>query len=293
MWQDALKYLHAQFQGVPLPQRDLWHGRLLEEGYPLADAGLEPAPIDSWSIIQAHERLARKPRIAVDTSLVGCQQFERGRYFGDAKLLEGFRSLASMAFTALQGGPFEGLVNQVRRADSPRDCSPCWVDVLYLLAERKGSPLLHAPRRTASCMGGDDPTNPEMFTVVGYTFLFQDLFTASAAAIDLLLTTKTPSAADQDPPPPPPERLVIDLQTNSATLNGCTYSDLDPDALQILKAIWEARGNWMSSSTLQKLPGLERARIDRILKKLPSALDALICSATGEGYSCPTSRKMT
>jgi hypothetical protein len=277
-WRENLGFLRAQFEQQPPSQRDLWHGNLLEEWRPLEDSGLELAPLDPWRAIEAFEPLAQKPRVATDIALVKGSPFERGRYFGDRKLVTVFRSLASAAYQAILGGPFADLTGQVLRADSPRDHSPCWVDVLYLLADRGDSPLLRAPRRENSVMGGD-AQNPDTFIGVTYAFLFTDLFTASMAAIDLLLTERTPPADDEQS-----KRLQIDLQTNTATFDGCTFGDLDPDALQVLDVIWKARGVWVSSEELKALPGLDGARVDRLLKKLPDKLRRLITGATGKGY---------
>jgi hypothetical protein len=89
-----------------------------------------------------------------------------------------------------------------------------------------------------------------------------------------------------------PGRLQIDLESASATLDGTTHSDVDLDALRILKALWEAKGRWIAGPELNKLPGVDGSRLDRLIKKLPQPLKALIHSAAGKGYRCPASEEV-
>jgi len=86
----------TQLQSIPSTQRDLWHGHLTGSGEPINDdltpnTDLKPIPLDHWIFIRQHEPSARKSLAAVDRSLLGCEQIERGRCFGDARLLDYFR----------------------------------------------------------------------------------------------------------------------------------------------------------------------------------------------------------
>jgi hypothetical protein len=84
---------------------------------------------------------------------------------------------------------------------------------------------------------------------------------------------------------PGPGRLVIDLSSGSATLDGKVYPNLDPGALRVLQALHDRQGDWVSSKELKEIvPKAHHEKtIQRWLGKLPRELGLLIRGQTGKG----------
>ena len=80
------------------------------------------------------------------------------------------------------------------------------------------------------------------------------------------------------------ERLRIDLVAKTVLLDGVRVGGVDHAVLLILMALLEARGGAVRQQALNKLPGLRKARIDRILKKAPKPLADIVKSHTGVGF---------
>jgi hypothetical protein len=82
------------------------------------------------------------------------------------------------------------------------------------------------------------------------------------------------------------QRLLIDLYTNTITLDGTPYPDLDPTAVRLVKAYNDKAGTYVSSKEVcASVPGCrggERA-VRRRLSKLPPAIRALLKGKPGAG----------
>jgi hypothetical protein len=94
--------------------------------------------------------------------------------------------------------------------------------------------------------------------------------------------------AEADKPPPFP-RLIIDLDSNSLSLDGTTHTGLNATGLRVIHALREAAsgGNPVVSSKMlsQIVPGCrggEKA-VRRALLRLPDPVRALVKSRTGSG----------
>jgi hypothetical protein len=79
------------------------------------------------------------------------------------------------------------------------------------------------------------------------------------------------------------QRLKFDTLTQTVTLDGEAFTNLDPVAFRILRVIWEGQERKTSSRELTDLPGLGSKNIPRELKKLPEELQAIVRGATGAG----------
>jgi hypothetical protein len=267
-WQDDLRIVSASLQVVTTPARDLWHGRLLS-----ADGLVDEE--DAWQWVAVHESLARKPIVAADRSV---PHLWLGRFFGNPDGLSCFRGLADAAFRCLlQGGQLT-----VKNPESmPRRChSSYWMNILYDIAESADdqNPVLLARTRSLH-----SPTQPwtgdgEMQSRnVKFTFLERDVFTCSVAAIGMLLNEV------------PPERLNIDLESNSLTLDGITYTDLDPVGLRIIQALAQrmrsGEGPLSGKQLSQLVPGCSGGEktVRRHLRSLPEPVQALVKGKPGAG----------
>jgi hypothetical protein len=93
---------------------------------------------------------------------------------------------------------------------SPRDRSPCWVGVLYALAWDQETPLLSAPIRERSTLDEDGSFVGSYYCAA----LKNDVFTSSAAAIDLLLQINIGAATSVR------SEVTNDLVENSLQLDG-------------------------------------------------------------------------
>src|SRR5262249_37884562 len=96
--------------------------------------------------------------------------------------------------------------------------------------------------------------------------------------------------AKRDTPP----RLIIDLQTNSARLDGQSFDNLDPDALRALNVYHQADGAVLASREVckQLLGCNHETTLSRWLAKLPQPLHNLLKGKPGSGRHlalCPLS----
>jgi hypothetical protein len=84
----------------------------------------------------------------------------------------------------------------------------------------------------------------------------------------------------------PLERLTIDLDSNSVTLDGTSFNGLDPLAVRILQALKEAQGLYLSSrwigTNISGCNGGEKG-VRRHLGTLPEQLQAIIVATSGAG----------
>ncbi|MBL9085014.1 MAG: hypothetical protein JNK76_24635 [Planctomycetales bacterium] len=77
--------------------------------------------------------------------------------------------------------------------------------------------------------------------------------------------------------------VTVDEGAGCITVSGRSYM-VDLMLLQVFQFLLKAPGSWVSSAELEKSPLLEGTRIDRLLRKLPRALRALIEGRRGKGY---------
>jgi hypothetical protein len=86
-------------------------------------------------------------------------------------------------------------------------------------------------------------------------------------------------------PPAPPQRLVIDLETNTLTLDGVPFTGLDPTGLRIVSWLWEAKGIVSSKDLCENVPGCGSGEktVRRHLGKLPREIQALVKPRPGAG----------
>jgi hypothetical protein len=175
-WQETLRQIATTLQQVTTPARDLWHARILSAS---GLAGEEAA----WRRIAEHEALARKPLVATDRSV---PKRPLGRYFGDRTGLDLFRSQADAALRCLIKGERVRFNNP--EEIPTRDCSPCWLDIVYNLASRSDSgPSLMARERVIQSCGEWVRRRATGMYEVGFAVLERDVFSSSVAAIDVLL----------------------------------------------------------------------------------------------------------
>jgi hypothetical protein len=78
------------------------------------------------------------------------------------------------------------------------------------------------------------------------------------------------------------ERLTIDPDTFSVTLDGKTYTVEHPGAFHFFKMIADARGQLVSQETLRQAMAC-KGRLDKLRTHLPKALNSLIKSRPGNG----------
>lgn len=78
-------------------------------------------------------------------------------------------------------------------------------------------------------------------------------------------------------------RLFVDLQRETATLDGIAYS-VSADQAIALQRLLEAKGSWRNGKELRADPEGKSGRPDRVIAKLPSELRALIQSGGPKGY---------
>jgi hypothetical protein len=91
-------------------------------------------------------------------------------------------------------------------------------------------------------------------------------------------------------PPAAVDWIVIDTESNSVRLTGSgeVFEKLDPTAVRILEVLHQAGGSFVSSRILcAKVPGCRGGEnsVRRALKKLPTALGALVRGKSGAGRS--------
>jgi hypothetical protein len=90
--------------------------------------------------------------------------------------------------------------------------------------------------------------------------------------------------------PSPRERLVIDLESNSLTLDGDPFQDLDPTGLRIIAALQAALRSGapiMSAKTISgQVPGCHGGpkAVSRCLHRLPEEIQALVRAERGKGH---------
>jgi hypothetical protein len=85
-------------------------------------------------------------------------------------------------------------------------------------------------------------------------------------------------AGQNDEPPAATPRLII--KSEVATLDGDPYQ-LSPDAAEILQKLLEANGRPVSSTDMKFSEG---SRPDRVIKRMPPEIRAIIRSKPGTGY---------
>jgi hypothetical protein len=82
---------------------------------------------------------------------------------------------------------------------------------------------------------------------------------------------------------PPRERLTVDLDSNTATLDGRCFGPLDPDSARILDAL-RRTGGWITIKKLCEQIGCNHATtLQRWREKLPPELQAIIVGQPGTG----------
>jgi hypothetical protein len=90
--------------------------------------------------------------------------------------------------------------------------------------------------------------------------------------------------------PPPRDRLIIDLESNSLTIDGRQYANLDPIGLRIVHELHMAARSGNPQMSGQKLSETVCAcrgggkAVRRCLARLPSTVRALVKGKRGKGY---------
>lgn len=96
--------------------------------------------------------------------------------------------------------------------------------------------------------------------------------------------TKTARPDADDLSSAPAIRLCVDLAKKQITVGNQTYDVGSEAALRWIKVLADHRGDWISSSDLEKYDKeLLRARTDHLKKHLPEPICILIDSETGKG----------
>jgi hypothetical protein len=91
-----------------------------------------------------------------------------------------------------------------------------------------------------------------------------------------------PAGPQEKVPARSPERLTIDPDTFSVTLDGKTDTVNHPGAFHFFKMIADARGQLVSRETLEQAPAC-KGRVDKLRTHLPKRLNSLIKSRAGNG----------
>jgi hypothetical protein len=179
-----LRSVRDNFQQVASSAPDLWYGMFCIYG-DIPEEGV--APID---LVSTREPLAVKPCYQVGAVRRPDGARAEGFLFGNRRALEQFRSLGNAAYLALLDSPRKDIADSLPPPHSPRERFPRWLDVLCLLAGLRPSPLLSTRESIISVSLGDWTTEEESsgFAHVNSVFLEQNVFVASAAAIDLILS---------------------------------------------------------------------------------------------------------
>jgi hypothetical protein len=86
------------------------------------------------------------------------------------------------------------------------------------------------------------------------------------------------------PPPKSPPRLIIDLETCSASLDGQTHTNVDPEGLQVLQKLQERAGEKIPTGKLCEEVGCSHeTTLRRRLDRLPPPLRGLVKGQPGAG----------
>jgi len=138
--------------------------------------------------------------------------------------------------------------------------------------------VLHIPQRPLAYLGqsrlpGDWDAGTFCFSDGGW-FDEMAALRIAAADSDSLTTPQRP----QEP------RLTVDLEKQTATLDGIAYDVKSVHALRWIAVLAASPGVWFSGPELKAVdPELDGVRTDRLKKHIPSPLLALIDSETGRG----------
>jgi hypothetical protein len=81
------------------------------------------------------------------------------------------------------------------------------------------------------------------------------------------------------------ERLFLDCETLTITLDARPFTNIDPVPFQLCQALYKAGpGQVVGSKDLLQLPGLKGKNLPRELEKLPPELRGLVRGVGGKGY---------
>jgi hypothetical protein len=194
-WQDQLRFVRDQFSRISLLY-DLRHGIIYSEGR-------EPTE-GEWRWVEIHEAPYLGPPLALTEWRDGAEPVY-GKFFGNAEGLSYFRDCGDAAFRCLlQSSDYRRTIEDLGCPEQPRDCSNCWLAILYRWARENNHSSLRARLREAVLSRIGEPrfayTGPDgidvyevsdvpeaSFTAISYAFLETNVLLASAAAVDLLL----------------------------------------------------------------------------------------------------------
>jgi len=146
-----------------------------------------------------------------------------------------------------------------------------WLEVLYRTAPI-GKTRLCIPKGLALLRPGK---------FVEAVWLREDVFLASAKAIELLIATELNQGSGDDLP-----RLSTDTSKGLIVVDGRQY-DMEPHHCRIVKALIDARGLYVTGPNMQKLKGCKGKKISREIgriEKLIPALKKCILHGGNKGY---------
>jgi hypothetical protein len=156
---------------------------------------------------------------------------------------------------------------------SPPSIGPALLDTLFSLQSTLSRLQL------ASVCKTPDPTLPGLYLEIMLAKPLRQQFADAVKRLFDLMADRASAlvpASRQAESGPPSPRLVVRLDSQSATLDGETYGSLDPEAARILHALLAADGRPVTANSLRSLPALKGKRIDRCCKKLPVPLRQLV-----------------
>jgi hypothetical protein len=193
-WQIDLRSVRDAFQHASSPSPDLWYGIFRVFG-DIPEEGVHPV-----EIVMAREPLTRKRAYELGPARRHDGGVGHGFLFGDYQALEQFKSLGNTAYIAVSGSPRKDITDSLPPPKSPRQRFPRWLDVLSIVAGQRLSPLVSIRESTID-ESLDDWTAKDAtrgFVHVNSAFLEQNVFTASVAALGVLIGT-APAYADTTP----------------------------------------------------------------------------------------------
>jgi hypothetical protein len=293
---DVLRTLQREFAGASLA--DLHHGCQIltpdetiawEKDLPRRERELVGRPHHGWQILTPGETVESAAYLpALERELVGrplAVTFLRlpdgrtchGCFFGDPDTLRRYRRLSRVVAQNLRDVPAAARYLDALPAPLPADVREpglVWTQLLYVLGDCCDSPRLRVGHDVWQIWSDDAPT-----IYIPRHWLAQDLFTASAAALDLILQPQEPPTAT--------ERLTVEVASRRVILDGVPVVVNHPAAFRLIQALIDHShthsGGVMTREDFDRRPGL-KGRIDRLIRQhMPLRLQFIIRSRSGHG----------
>jgi hypothetical protein len=172
--------------------------------------------------------------------------------------------------------------------------STCWTSFVIAASHSRINPGFPIPNPLA--IKSEHRGGPNDITVGGTNTKDWRIWAENFAAVcDALADEATGAASDQsgstetatngrgdtgDDPP----CLLVDLASNTATLNGTPYDVRSSQTLRWVKVLADHPGEWIAGPDLQTYDAeLDGVRTDKLRPYLPSEIATLIDSSTGKG----------